>query len=122
MRWMGFALAGVVAAAACGDDDGGDACAAAGRALCDRACACTEGDACAITDETGGVTLSFDTPDECVGLFVGLGCSGGGDATTDFEACEAAVGASSMCIEAGTDEMGNPRQAYVSPPACDSMM
>lgn len=111
----------MVLIAGCGDDDGDGACRAAGEALCDRACECRAGEACAFTDETGSATISFDSRSDCVGLFVTLGCGGGGDPTIDYGACEAATSAG-MCVQAGTDEMGNPQQAFVSPAACESMM
>lgn len=104
----------------CGDDDQ-SACRTAGQAICERACACREGAECALTDAMGNATISFDSESDCVGLFVNLGCSGGGDSTIDYDACESAV-SGGMCIQAGTDDMGNPAQAFVSPDACNTMM
>jgi hypothetical protein len=116
-RILAYALGSAAAlAAACGgdgDDGGGSSCEQAGRAICVAACDCRDGDGCAVTDETGAGTISFDSEDDCAGLYVTLGCTGGGDATIDFDACEADVSAAE-CSGAGADG------AVVSPPSCDA--
>ena len=118
MRWMwiGFLAAMAIGTGCGGDDDddgGGSTCEDAGRAICEAACACRDGDACGVTDETGAATLSFDTENDCTGLYVTLGCSGGGDGSIDFAACTADVGAAE-CLGEGADA------AVVLPPSCDS--
>lgn len=95
------------------DDDDGSSCAGAGRAICQAACDCREGDGCGITDAAGGATLGFDTPSDCEGLYVTLGCSGGGDGSIDFAACSADVEVAE-CQGTGTDA------AVVLPASCDS--
>ena len=93
------------------DDDGGGSCASAGEAICDAACDCRDGDACAIGE--GGATISFDSPEDCRGLYVTLGCTGGGDATIDYAACTQAMAAA----ECNGDP---PDQAVALPPECES--
>lgn len=113
---LGLSLA-LAAAGACGgdddDDDGGGSCASAGRAICAAACDCRPGDGCAITDETASATISFDSLSDCEALYVTLGCSGGGDGTIDFEACQADIEAAECAGEG--EEAG-----VVSPASCDS--
>lgn len=104
----------VMLAAGCGDDDG-DACHAAFQKLCDRACECTDGPACALTDATGSGTLTFDSPSDCEGLYLGLGCGGSGSTTIDFAACSAALD-SAMCIDTSSG------RGLVNPEACNEMM
>jgi hypothetical protein len=94
------------------DDDGGGSCASAGRAICAAACDCRPGDGCAITDETASATISFDTQEDCEALYVGLGCTGGGDQTIDFGQCQADVEAAA-CAGDG-DEAG-----VVGPASCE---
>lgn len=109
-----------VAAMGCGgrggdddDDDSGGSCSAAGQAICAAACECRPGDGCAITDETASASLSFDSEQDCLGLYVTLGCSGGGDPGIDFGACADAM-AVAEC--AGEGEAAG----VVGPPECES--
>lgn len=95
------------------DDDGDSACEAAGHAICDRACDCRDGDGCGVTDSTGGVTLGFDSLSDCEGLYITLGCSGGGDETIDLEACASDM-PDAECSGTGEDA------AVAVPASCES--
>ena len=109
-------LCTVALVSACGgddDDSGGSSCEQAGHAICTAACACRDGASCAVTDETGAGTISFDSESDCVGLYVTLGCSGGGDGSIDFDACVADVEAAE-CSGTGADG------AVISPASCDA--
>jgi hypothetical protein len=85
----------------CGGSGGAGTCRAVGEAACERACACTDGPGCGIFE--GGLTLTFDSTDQCRVFFVTLGCSeGDAMAYNDGAACLPLVKAAS-CTGTGTD-------------------
>jgi hypothetical protein len=104
--------AGALAVAGCGESK----CSEAGHKICEKACACRAGDGCAITTGPPNfVTFSFDSESDCVGLFVTLGCTGGGDDSVDYAACSEALD-DHQCVESGgAGEMG-----LLSPPECEA--
>lgn len=87
-----------LAAAGCGDDP----CEKAGKTICAKACDCRAGDECAVRSG-GSLTLSFDTPDDCKGWFVTLGCYGGGSEEIDYDQCNTDLGGA-MCSTNGQGE------------------
>ena len=98
-----------------GVDAGADAftaCQQVGQAFCDQACACADGDKCAINDE--GVIFSFMTDAECREFLTNLTCSGSAAPYSDPAACVALV-QGAPCTGMG------PMRAFASPtdPACD---
>src|SRR5262245_58058065 len=68
---------------ACGGESD---CEKLGKLMCQKACACAEGDACRFA-YGGSATVSFDRESDCVGLYVTLGCSGDEDPVMDPPAC-----------------------------------
>ncbi len=88
------------------------ACRAAMTAVCDRACACTPGDACNMGNDIGG-TFPFDSRQECLDWYVGAGCRDtDGDFPPDsfFEGCQAAL--------PGATCRTDPEPALIVPAAC----
>jgi len=78
-----------------------DLCPQIGSAICEKACSCREGSACAVSG--GGLTLSFDSDSNCRGLFVTLACSPGDMAAyNDAAACLPLVKAAT-CTGTGTE-------------------
>lgn len=104
--------AALLLATACGGDSGGGACADFGNTLCDKACACTDGDGCII--EQGGVTISFDQESDCRGFYVTLGCSEP-DPDVDYDTCTAALdGATCVTVQGGEHD----GEMALEQPAC----
>jgi hypothetical protein len=103
-----------LALAGCGDGSSElDACRSAMTALCDKACECTPGAACNIVLNDMGGTAPFDSRQECLDWYVGLGCrKTSSDFPPDsfFEGCETAL-ATSQCR---TD----PDPALIVPAVC----
>ena len=102
---LGSVVAGLVALAGAGSgcgggDGGGTSCQQVGEATCARACACTEGPGCALSDN--GFALTFDDEADCRGWLVTLACSGGNKAYNDAAACLPLVEAA-MCTGTGTE-------------------
>lgn len=100
----------------CSSSGGSGGCQSAGRALCQAACDCTDGPACALAtadaDGGSGGTITFDSQADCNALIATLGCSGGDDPGIDYAACDTAI-AAGMCVMDGAGD-----SAFVSPPAC----
>jgi len=92
----------VLALGACGG--GQSACEAAGLDLCDRACSCATDGKCRIV--SGGASITFDTQTDCEALYVTLGCSGGGDASVDFDACQGDLAVAACVDGAEAGEVG----------------
>lgn len=98
--------------AACGSD-GGD-CESAGKALCQAACDCTAGDACAIGAGTSssGFSLTFDSQADCEALYLAACAVDDGTSPVDFAQCESDL-SSAMCVDAGGT------MALASPASCE---
>jgi hypothetical protein len=76
-------------------------CEQIGTLTCQKACSCLDGPECQLSQ--GGLTVSFPTESDCLGLFVTLGCSQGDQAAyNDATACLPLVQAA-MCTGSGTD-------------------
>ncbi|MBN2493654.1 MAG: hypothetical protein JXR96_03595 [Deltaproteobacteria bacterium] len=92
-----FALLGL--GAACGSDGSGsvEACRQTLTKLCDRACGCTDGEACDLYYQ--GVTMQFDTRQECLDWYVETGCrSSDLPEVAFFDTCSAALD-QAACLE-----------------------
>jgi hypothetical protein len=101
MRKILFVVLAGLSLATCGGDGDSGLCQQIGNALCAKACSCTEGPACAMSQ--GGLTLTFDSEADCRGLFVNLGCSmGDAAAYNDAAACLPLVQAAT-CTGTGTE-------------------
>ena len=85
--------------AACG---GGDSkCDRVMTELCDGACECAAGDACIFHAEAGGATstIEFDTRDDCLAMYVGMGCGGNEQPPAEFlDACDTALD-TAQCVD-----------------------
>jgi hypothetical protein len=87
-------------------------CQEVGAAMCNQACACTDGPGCNISQ--GGLSLTFDTEADCRGILVTFACSDPNmPAYNDASACLPLVQAST-CTGTGTDAA----LLYPSDPAC----
>lgn len=92
---MGMIAVGLaILLGACGESD----CEKFGNQLCDMACACTAGNECAVSQ--GGVTITSDSPSDCRGFWVTLGCMGGGDDTFDYPGCLSLL-ENAQCVDTG---------------------
>jgi hypothetical protein len=84
-----------------GGTGGGSPCQQVGAATCTKACACTDGPGCNITQ--GALTISFDTEMDCRTFLVTFGCSDSSmPSYNDAAACLPLVEAAS-CTGTGTD-------------------
>ena len=101
---------------ACGDEpvspeqQAQERCEVVYAKLCDRACACTAGDDCDITDGDGTV-ISSDNRDEC-DFLTQLFCPNENGRPTDIELCSTELDAA----ECQTQDDGD--QALVQPVSC----
>ncbi len=98
----------VSASAGCGGDA---SCDSAGAAMCERACACTDGPGCQIQD--GTLVLSFDSKADCRGFYSTLVCpeSDQLDPQPDWGACEsAAAEAACVTVEDGSSAARSPSE------------
>src|SRR5436305_112656 len=86
----------------CGGGSGSQStCQQIGTITCQKACACRDGAACALSQ--GGATVTFDTEADCTGFLVTLGCSQGNAAAyNDATACLPLVQAAT-CTGSGAD-------------------
>ena len=106
--FLGLLLAMIVTA--CGSESSEDLCQTTMTKYCDAACDCTSDATCALTAGEGFL-IEFDSRDDCLGFYVGLGCAQAGDAPEGFfEACTAALDSASC----ETD----PDEALLVPDAC----
>jgi hypothetical protein len=100
--------------AACG---GGDSrCDQVMTKLCDKACDCAAGDACIFHAVSGTATstIEFDTRDECLAMYVGMGCGGNEQPPAEFlDACDTALD-TAQCVDVDVD-----RRALLVPDACN---
>jgi hypothetical protein len=100
MRKLLVVLVAALSLVSCGGGGSG-LCQEIGGLLCDKACACREGSACAM--EQNGLTISFDSESDCRALFVAFGCSRGDAAAyNDAAACLPLVEAAT-CTGTGTE-------------------
>ena len=103
MRKIVGLMVACLALVSCGGDGGSSSglCQQIGSAICAKACSCLDGPTCAMSQ--GGLTLTFDSEADCVGLFVTFGCSMGDMAAyNDAAACLPLVQAAT-CTGTGTD-------------------
>lgn len=106
----------LLAIAACGgepvspEEQARQQCQAAYDKLCDRACACTAGDGCDLTDDVG-LVFTNDNRDECVRLG-DVFCPDAETRPQDVDACLSDID-SAACQ---TQDDGE--QALVRPPSC----
>ena len=100
--------------AACG---GGDSqCDQVMTNLCDMACECAAGDACIFhaVSGTASSTIEFDTRNDCLAMYVGMGCGGNEQPPAEFlDACDTALDTAG-CVDVDVD-----RRALLVPDACN---
>jgi hypothetical protein len=100
MRKLLVLVVACLSLATCGGGSSGP-CQEIGNMVCDKACACRDGAACAVTQD--GLTLSFDNESDCKALFVSFGCMmGAAAAYNDANACLPLIEAAT-CASTGTD-------------------
>src|SRR5947207_14939237 len=99
----------------CGGSGPQSVCQQIGTLTCQKACDCLDGPKCQMSQ--GGLTLSFDTEADCLGILVTFGCSqnGGAMAYNDAAACLPLIQAAT-CTGTGTDAA----LAYPAHNACPS--
>jgi hypothetical protein len=99
----------------CSSSGSQSTCQQIGTLTCQKACACLDGPKCQMSQ--GGLTLSFDTEADCLGILVTFGCSqnGGAMAYNDDAACLPLIQAAT-CTGTGTDAA----LAYPADNACQS--
>jgi len=98
---------------ACGGDD--SQCDQVMTRFCDLACECAEGDDCIFHAESGGATstIEFDNREQCLAMYVGMGCGGSEKPPADFlDACDTALD-TAQCVDVDAT-----RRALMVPDAC----
>ena len=101
IAWAATALVGLLAFGCGGGDSAANPCQQVGAALCAKACACTDGPGCNISQD--GVSLTFNTESDCRVFLVTLSCSDQSmPAYNDAAACLPLVQAAA-CTGTGTD-------------------
>lgn len=112
LAWAGPALIALLVLGCGGGDGGGNPCQQVGAALCSKACACTDGPGCNLSQD--GVSLTFANESDCRVFLVTLSCSDQSmPAYNDAAACLPLVEAAA-CTGTGTDAS----LVYPADPAC----